>query len=267
MSRIEACLAELKNAGKKALVPYITSGDPDMKTTLALMHALAEAGADIIELGVPFSDPMADGPVIQLAFERALEKGTNIDQIFELIAKFRETNNSTPIVLMGYLNPFEVVGYETYVQRAKTAGADGFIIVDLPPEEAAEMTAICEREEMNLIFLLAPTTTPERIKLISDHASGYLYYVSLKGVTGASNLDIDDVTSKLDTIRGITDLPITVGFGIKDASTAAAVTKVADGAVVGSALVSRIAELQDTPEKIAPTLSKVIAEMRAAIDG
>lgn len=266
MSRIESRFEALKEQGKKALIPYITAGDPQKDQTVPLMHALVDAGADIIELGIPFSDPMADGPVIQLAFERSLEHDTSIEDVLSMVKQFREQDNETPIVLMGYLNPIEIMGYEKFAKACVDCGVDGFIVVDLPPEEAEDFSALCRQHELNLVFLLAPTTTEERIKKISDAASGYLYYVSLKGVTGAGNLNVDDVAAKLETIRNITSLPISVGFGIKDADSAAKVAKVADGVVVGSALVNRIADLADTPDKIAGSLSDVISGMRSAMD-
>ena len=266
MSRIESCLAALAKANKKALVPYIAAGDPDVETTLELLHGLVESGADIIEIGIPFSDPMADGPVIQHAYERALEKGINLDHVLELVAQFRQSNQNTPIVLMGYLNTIEAIGSSEFVEKTKAAGVDGYIVVDLPPEEAEELSALCKAQDLNLIFLIAPTTSQERIELIASQASGYLYYVSLRGVTGASNLNPEEVASKIQTIKSVTDLPITVGFGIKDAETAATVAAVSDGVVVGSALVSQIEQLAQDKPKLLESVGATVAAMRAGID-
>lgn len=266
MSRIEACFKALEEQQKKALIPYVTAGDPNPESTIALMHAMVEAGADIIELGIPFSDPMADGPVIQKAFERALEKGVTFHHVLDMVKAFREQNQATPVVLMGYLNPAEVIGYEPFVSLSKEAGVDGFIFVDLPPEEAQEMTEICTQADLNIIFLIAPTTTEERIAKIASHGSGYLYYVSLKGVTGSKSLNVDEVAQKLETIGKITDLPVTVGFGIKDAESAAAVAKVSSGAVVGSALVNKITESIDNPQQFIEEISALLKSMRNAMD-
>ena len=220
MSRIEACFAELKAANKTALIPFVTAGDPHPDQTVAIMHALADAGADIIELGVPFSDPMADGPTIQLADERALEYNVSLRDVINMVKRFRETNQSTPVVLMGYLNPVEIMGYEAFAEAAGDAQVDGVLTVDLPPESAAPLNDKLAANGIDPIFLLAPTTTDKRIEKIAAMAKGYLYYVSLKGITGATNLDPQAVSQKLETIRKITDLPIAVGFGIKDPETA-----------------------------------------------
>ena len=266
MSRLSACFSSLRESGKKALVPFITAGDPNPSVTVPLMHALVKAGADIIEVGIPFSDPMADGPVIQLASERALAHDVRLVDVIEMVREFRSTNTSTPIVLMGYLNPVEVLGYERVAELSAEVGVDGFILVDLPPEEAGIAQEHFRPRGIDMVYLIAPTTTDARIKKIAAAASGYLYYVSLKGVTGAATLDIDSVQRKLETIRNITSLPVTVGFGIKDAASAAAVGKLADGVVVGSALVSKVAELQNTPERITSEVPPLLAEMRSALD-
>jgi len=266
MSRLAACFETLKAKGKKALVPFITAGDPSPQVTVPLMHELVKAGADIIELGIPFSDPMADGPVIQLASERALAHGVRLVDVIDMVRSFRAADQTTPIVLMGYLNPVEVLGYERVAGLAAEAGVDGFILVDLPPEEAHVALDHFRPRGIDMVFLIAPTTTEARIKKIAAAASGYLYYVSLKGVTGAANLDIDSVQAKLETIRNITSLPVTVGFGIKDAATAAAVGRVAEGVVVGSALVSKVAELQHVPDKIIADVPPLLADMRKALD-
>lgn len=262
MSRIQACLQNLKATGQKALVPYIVAGDPDRATTLAAMHAMVEAGASIIELGVPFSDPMAEGPTIQKAHERALASGMSLNGVFELVKDFRTKDASTPVVLMGYANPVERMGYAQFADRASAAGIDGLLIVDIPVEESAPLNQELKRVGMDTIYLLAPTTTPDRAKKTCEMATGYLYYVSLKGVTGAGHLDTDEVAAKLAEFRTYTDLPLCVGFGIKDAASAAAVAKVADGVVVGSALVNHMAE--QGANSVA-AVAQVIADIRLAI--
>jgi tryptophan synthase alpha chain len=260
VSRIAETFARLEAAGKKALVPYIMAGDPSLDASLELMHQLVGAGADIIELGVPFSDPMADGPVNQLAAERALAAGASLKGVLEVVARFRQQDATTPVVLMGYLNPVEAMGYETFASGAASAGVDGVLLVDLPPEEATDVQPLFRAQGLDLIFLLAPTTTDARIAKVASLGSGYLYYVSLKGVTGAATLDIADVTAHLERIRRHANLPVCVGFGIKDAAAAAAVAKVAAGVVVGSALVTRVAD--GAPQAAAALL----ADMRSAMD-
>lgn len=266
MSRIQARFSALQAAGRKALIPYITAGDPAPAVTLPLMHDLVAAGADVIELGIPFSDPMADGPVIQLAMERALAHEVSLRQVLEMVAEFRQRDNETPVVLMGYLNPVERMGYDEFAREAAEAGVDGVLTVDLPPEEAADVVPLFKARGLDTIFLLAPTTTLERARSICQQASGYVYYVSLKGVTGSSALDVTDVANKLDMLRTVTDLPIGVGFGIRDGATAAAVGEVADGVVVGSVLVNQIAANADNPDAARKAISDIIAEMRGAMD-
>lgn len=266
MSRIKQRFSELEQQGRKALIPYITAGDPAPEHTVGFMHALVEAGADIIELGVPFSDPMADGPVIQKACERALKHGTRLVDLFEMVKTFRQTDSTTPIVLMGYLNPIERIGYEAFADQAANAGVDGVLIVDMPPEEAEEIGPLLKARQLDAIFLVAPTTSRERAATICAHGEGYLYYVSLKGVTGAATLNADDVAEHLAPLREMTELPLCVGFGIRDGVTAAEVSKVADGVIVGSALVSRIAASVESPETIAGQLRSVLGEMRTAMD-
>ena len=266
MSRIEACFSALKNNNKKALIPFITAGDPSLDMTVELMHVLTEAGADIIELGVPFSDPMADGPVIQRASERALLNGTNTDDVFNIVKEFRTKNESTPIILMGYLNPIEVMGYETFVKKAANVGVDGLIIVDLPPEESTEFAEVLKPFGIDQIFLISPTTKGERLDRICEVATGFLYYVSLKGVTGSNQLDVKAVDDKLSEIRSKTSLPLGVGFGIKDPQIAADVGRVSDAVVVGSALVERIAEHAGDGEKMKLEISSFISSLRAALD-
>jgi tryptophan synthase alpha chain len=267
MSRIAACFTRLQAESRKALIPYITAGDPNPKVTVPLLHALVKAGADIIEVGVPFSDPMADGPVIQQACERALAHHVSLRQVLEMVREFRRQNNTTPLVLMGYLNPVEVMGYGPFATAAAEAGVDGVLTVDLPPEEGGDLVAQLRQQGLDPIFLLAPTTTQARVKKICATASGFVYYVSLKGVTGAATLDIQAVANKLKEIRSVTALPIGVGFGIRDGASAARVAAVADAVIVGSALVSKIGALAETPDKIPAAAAALLAEMRRAMDG
>jgi len=266
MSRIASCLAAVKSQGRKALIPYITAGDPHPRDTVSLMRALVDGGADIIELGVPFSDPMADGPVIQLACERALVHGTSLRQILGMVREFRESDTKTPIVLMGYLNPIEHIGVAAFADEARSSGVDGVLIVDLAIEEAADFSSPLRAAGIDLIFLLAPTSPPERIQAVAAQASGYLYYVSVKGVTGSSKLDVSDVEMKLQQIRRYTDLPLAVGFGIRDAESAALVARVADGVIVGSALVTEIDKHQAQPEVLPGLLREKLGAMRQAMD-
>lgn len=266
MSRIEACFNALKECNKKALIPFITAGDPSPELTVGLMHEMVAAGADIIELGVPFSDPMADGPVIQRASERALAKGTNTDDVFNIVGEFRAKNNTTPVILMGYLNPVEVMGYTQFTDKAVKAGVDGLIIVDSPPEESEELVAALKPHGLDQIFLISPTTREERLVKICEVASGFLYYVSLKGVTGSNQLDVEAVAEKLNQIRSKTTLPLGVGFGIRDAQTAKVVGKISDAVVVGSALVERIAEHSENSEKMKKEISSFISSLRTALD-
>ncbi len=266
MNRIDQRFAALKAQGRRALIPYITAGDPAPQHTVGFMHALVEAGADIIELGVPFSDPMADGPVIQKACERALKHGVRLSHLFEMVREFRQTDSETPLVLMGYLNPVERMGLAAFAEQAAAAGVDGVLVVDMPPEEADEVGPLLKSHGLASIFLVAPTTSNARAATICAHGEGYLYYVSLKGVTGSAILDADDVAAHLAPLREMTDLPLCVGFGIRDGASAAEVGKVADGVIVGSVLVSRIAENVDRPEVIAGELKAVLGEMRLALD-
>ncbi|WNL37570.1 tryptophan synthase subunit alpha [Halomonas sp. PAMB 3264] len=266
MNRIDQRFDELKRQGRKALIPYITAGDPGPEHTVGFMHALVEAGADVIELGVPFSDPMADGPVIQKACERALSKGTRLVDLLDMVAEFRQADSETPVVLMGYLNPIERIGYAHFADRAASVGVDGVLVVDMPPEEAEEFGPLLKARDLAAIFLVAPTTSNARAATICAHGEGYLYYVSLKGVTGAATLNAQDVAEHLAPLREMTNLPLCVGFGIRDGVTAAEVSKVADGVIVGSALVNRIADNLETPEVIAGELKSVLAEMRTAMD-
>lgn len=266
MSRIEGVLKTLKGQGRKALIPFITAGDPHPDETVGLMHTMVGAGVDIIELGVPFSDPMADGPVIQLACERALKHGTSLRRVLAIVREFRETNNTTPVVLMGYINPIEAMGYEAFADAAVEAGVDGVLTVDLPPEEADEVAPLFAQRGLDPIFLLAPTTTDERIRAIADHSSGYVYYVSFNGVTGAARINVEEVAAKVAHIHELTALPVGVGFGIRDAETAAAVGRVSDGVIVGSVLVDTIARNQADIEELKRALTDLLNPMREALD-
>jgi len=265
MSRIAQRFADLKACGRKALIPFVTAGDPNPNVTVPLLHDMVEAGADLLELGVPFSDPMAEGPVIQKACERALKHNTSLSDVLVMVKEFRQTDSETPVVLMGYMNPVEIMGYEAFAKAAVEAGVDGLLTVDMPPEEAGDLVAALAEAGIDPIFLLAPTTVDERIAKICADASGFVYYVSLKGVTGAANLDVAAVEHKVDQIRRHTGLPIGVGFGIRDAETAQRVSAVADAVVVGSAVVNRVAENADQPEKINEAVCSLLREMRAAM--
>ncbi len=262
--RLSKRFEELKSQKRKALVPYIVAGDPEISMTLDFMVELVCKGASIIELGMPFSDPMADGPSNQLGHERALKHKLSTMDILNTVSAFRKQDNETPVVLMGYLNPVEVYGYEKFSRDAAEAGVDALLIVDLPPEEATELKACLKQHGLDLIFLIAPTTTKERIALINSQASGFLYYVSLKGVTGAGHLDVAEVEKKISEIRSVSKLPINVGFGIKDGKSAAQLSKVADGVVVGSKLVDQCAS--GSKESIQKALGSVLSEIRQAMD-
>lgn len=261
MSRIAECFNRLN--GEKALIPFITAGDPDPQLTVDLMLALVDGGADIIELGVPFSDPMADGPVIQRASERALAHHVGLSRVLELVSAFRLENATTPVVLMGYLNPVCAMGFERFATRARAAGVDGVLTVDCPPEEAGPLTDALVAAGLDPIFLVAPTTPAARVAQIARLARGYVYYVSLKGVTGAGNLDIGEVTGKIAALKEMISVPIGVGFGIRDAETARALSGAADAIVVGSRLVQEIEAAG--PQAVKGRLTRVVAELKAAI--
>ncbi len=266
MSRIAETFARNRASGRKTLVTFITAGDPQPQVTVPLLHRLVEAGADILEVGVPFSDPMAEGPVIQAACERALQHDVSSEDVFAMVREFRQKDQQTPIVLMGYLNPVEAMGHERYAERAAAAGVDGVIVVDLPPEEGEDFNRALEARGLDLILLVAPTTTPARLQRICDAARGFVYYVSLKGVTGADSLDIDSVTAKVEEIRKVTELPVGVGFGIRDAESAARVASAADAAVVGSAIVRLIGENQSDIDALYDRVASLVGEMRRAMD-
>ena len=264
MSRIANTFKALKEKNKKALIPYITAGDPHPDLTVSLLHALVDAGADMIELGIPFSDPMADGPTIQRASERALAQSVGLSHVFKMVKAFREKDTKTPIILMGYANPIEAIGAENFVDKAKASDVDGIITVDYPPEECIQFTKLLKEKNIDSIFLLSPTTELDRVKLIIEQASGFLYYVSLKGVTGAANIDIEQVKSKVGIIRELTGLPIGVGFGVRDAATAKEIAKISDAVVVGSRMVQEI-ESSDK-EHLIENISKLMKELRIAVN-
>lgn len=264
MSRIQTVFEQLKNQQRKALIPFITAGDPNPRQTVPMMHALVEGGADMIELGVPFSDPMADGPTIQRASERALVHKIGLRDVLNMVAEFRKTNASTPVVLMGYGNPIEAMGWAQFAQRCAEAGVDGVLTVDFPPEESGEAFMHLAQYNIDPIFLLAPTSAPERVEAVVAAARGFIYYVSLRGVTGAANLDLTEVAAKVAAIRGKTSLPIGVGFGVRDAATAKAVAEIADAVVVGSRMVQEVENSNE--QNVTANLAKLTQELRAAVD-
>lgn len=266
MSRISSCFKELKRTNRKALVTYIIAGDPVKGITVDLMHAMVEAGASMIELAFPFSDPEAEGPVIQAGHERARSNETSLVDTIEMVREFRSTDTETPVILMGYLNPIEVMGYERFAGLASDAGVDGTILVNLPPEEADVPARIFEEHGIDTVYLLAPTTSQARAEYICNKSKGFVYYVSVKGVTGASSLNVADVESRVAGFRDICQLPMVVGFGIKDGPSAVAVTSIADGAVVGSAIVQIVADNQECPEEISGKVAARIREIREALD-
>ena len=266
MSRLAARFRALREEGRAALVPFVTAGDPDPAVTRRLLPRLVEAGADVIELGVPFSDPMADGPVIQRAGERALAAGTSLSGVLDLVRGFREDDRETALVLMGYLNPIEAMGHARFAAEAAAAGVDGVIVVDMPPEEGGALLACLRGSRIDPVFLLSPTTSIERMRRIAAEAAGFLYYVSLKGITGAGHLDTEAVARALAGVRTVSDLPVGVGFGIADADAARRVAAVADAVVVGSAIVRRVEESLDEPERIPGRVAAFVAELRRAVD-
>ena len=265
MSRLSNRLDALRSAGRKALVPFVTAGDPSLAATVPVMHALVDAGADVIELGVPFSDPMADGPVIQRSSERALERGAGTGYVFDCVRRFRQRDADTPVVLMGYLNPVEIHGAARYAAEAVAAGVDGVLLVDLPPEEAASFQDAFDAAGLALVMLASPTTTDERAAMLCARAQGYLYYVSYAGVTGADHLDAGVAGQRLAQLRAAARVPVVAGFGIKDAASAAAMAVDADGVVVGSALVAAMAGAE-SPDQAAACASTFLAPLRQALD-
>jgi tryptophan synthase alpha chain len=264
MSRIAATFAALKTHQRKALIPFITAGDPAPGMTLPLMQALVAGGADIIELGVPFSDPMADGPTIQRASERALAYGVSLTMALGMVHEFRKSDTTTPIVLMGYANPIEAFGHEAFARAAQAAGVDGVLTVDYPPEECADFAYLLKRHGIDPIFLLAPTSAEKRFTEVAALGSGYIYYVSLKGVTGSTALDLDEVTRRIPKIREKVRMPVGVGFGIRDAASAARIARVADAVVIGSRIIEII---EQSPREEAPArVRDFLREVRTAID-
>lgn len=264
MSRIQSTFSNLAAQQKKGLIPFITAGDPAPEMTVPLMHALVAGGADVIELGVPFSDPMADGPVIQRASERALKNGVSLRDVLQFVRDFRADNQTTPIVLMGYANPIERMGTENFILRAKEAGVDGVLVVDYPPEECEEFAAAMKSSGLDTIFLLAPTSTDERIEKVGKIASGYVYYVSLKGVTGSGHLDLPAVAAMMPRIKKHVSVPVGVGFGIRDAETARAIAGVSDAVVIGSRIIQ---ELENTPrDQAVQAVQAFIAGIRRGLD-
>lgn len=264
MSRIPSVFATLKDQGRKALIPFVTAGDPAPDRTVPLMHALVAGGADILELGVPFSDPMADGPTIQRSSERALKHGVGLKDVLAMVTEFRKENGTTPVVLMGYANPIEAMGWDKFCPSAALAGVDGVLTVDYPPEESLEFSEKCAAAGLDNIYLLAPTTPAARVEAVARQARGFIYYVSLKGVTGAATLDLDEVAARLPGIRVATGLPVGVGFGIRDAQTARQVAQVADAVVIGSRIVQEIEN--SVPEAMLENVKNFVAGVRAALD-
>ena len=264
MSRIAACFAALKAQGKTALIPYVTAGDPHPSITVPLMHRMVAAGANIIELGVPFSDPMADGPTIQQAHERALKHNTSLHDILGMVAEFRQTDATTPVVLMGYLNPIEIMGYAEFAKAAEAAGVDGALTVDLPPEEGMGVLPLFREHGIDPIFLLSPTTPERRIATVAQAGGGFIYYVSLKGVTGSGMLDTAAVEAMLPRIREHVSVPVGVGFGIRDAETARIIGKVADAVVIGSKIIQLIDE--QPRDQVAPVAQQFLRDIRNALD-
>lgn len=266
MSRIKSCFDNLAKSNRKALIAYVTAGDPHPDQTVQIMHTLVEAGSDIIELGVPFSDPMADGPVIQAACERALVHNTSLQQVIKIVAEFRKQDLQTPVVLMGYQNPIEVMGIENFAEQAKQNQIDGVLTVDMPIEQSEDALAIYKKHGIDNIFLIAPTTSQQRIKSICEHSSGFIYYVSLKGVTGAGNLDTVEVANKVAEIEKVSSLPVGVGFGIKDAESASKVALIADAVVVGSAIIREIETHAANQAVMLNNIKTLLSGMRVAMD-
>ncbi len=269
MSRIAPCAARAREQGRGLLIPYLVAGDPDFATTLALMRELVARGADMIELGIPFSDPSSDGPVIQRGAERALAGGATLAGVLELARRFRDQDGQTPVILMGYLNPIEIMGYGEFTAGCARAGVDGVLVVDMPPAEAGDLPTLLAGQDIDRIFLVSPTTTPGRAREIIEYTSGYLYYVSLKGVTGAALEDRESVAGNIAGLRKLTDLPIVIGFGIRDEETALAMDALGDGVIIGSALVEKIEQLPPEatghPEAIGEA-AELIGKVRRALD-
>ncbi len=265
MSRISKTLEVLAKNQRKALVPYVTAGDPTIKMSLSIMQTLVKAGADMIELGMPFTDPMAEGPVIQHAHERSLANGTKLRDIFAVVREFRKADDKTPVILMGYLNPIEVMGYDNFANAAARAGVDGVLVVDMPPEEGEALSLHLQQQQLDPIYLISPTTTTQRLALVKKYGRGYHYYVSLKGITGSGKLDTDDVAEHLKSIGEHLSLPICVGFGIRDAESAAAIAKIADGVVIGSALIARMEQFNQDDTALLAEVEHFMSDIRSAL--
>lgn len=263
-TRIGEKFARLKAQNKKALVTFVTAGDPTRDITVPLMHAMVKSGVDVIELGVPFSDPMAEGPVIQRSSERALALGVGMADVFAYVAEFRQADRDTPVVLMGYANPIERMGLKVFGDRAKAAGVDGVIVVDYPPEESHELLTAMDAVGIDVVYLLSPTSTPQRIEMVADVGRGYIYYVSLKGVTGAANIDTAEVASAVAKIKAKTNLPIGVGFGIRDGETARRVADVADAVIIGSRIIQEMEK--SPPDAAIKNVQTLLHSIRAAMD-
>ena len=263
MSRIQATFKSLKNKNEKALIPFFTAGDPHPDRTVEIMHMLVESGADMIELGIPFSDPMADGPVIQRSSERALKNNVGITATIKFAAEFRKNNKTTPLILMGYANPIEAIGIDNFVSLIKDADIDGVITVDYPPEESEQFVKKLKENNIDSIFLISPTTDDKRIKLIINQATGFLYYVSLKGVTGSANIDIKQVSKKVNNIKEFTELPVGVGFGVRDAKTAKEVAEISDAVVIGSRIVQEIEDSND--ENLINNIRSLVTDIKNSI--
>lgn len=266
MGRITDAFARRAEAKQTMLIPYLVAGDPNLETSLEVMHTMVEAGADLIEIGVPFTDPEAEGPVIQLAHERALKNNVSLRDSLEMVAKFREKNDHTPIIFMGYLNPLDAMGYSQFASEAARCGVDGALIVNMPPEEGQSLNRELSLKGVDSIYLLAPTTTDERAKYVCAQGSGFVYYVSLKGTTGASNINYDDVEVRYKHLKPYCELPLVVGFGIKDGPSAARVAQFSEGSVVGTAVVSLFEKHQSAPHKIAAEVTALLTEMRTEMD-
>ena len=264
MSRIAQTFSRLREQRKKALIPFVTCGDPSPELTVPLMHAMVKAGADVIELGIPFSDPMADGPAIQRSSERAIKQGVGLRNVLGYVAEFRKTDDQTPVVLMGYANPIEHMGYEAFAKTARASGVDGVLVVDYPPDEGGDLFRHLSEQQIDPIFLLAPTSNEARIAAVGKLARGYIYYVSLKGVTGASNIDLAEVTARLPRIKAVTKLPIGVGFGIRDAATAKSIASIADAVVIGSRVIQEIEQSNAT--NVLNNVAALLSVIRLAMD-
>ena len=264
MSRIASTFERLAREKKKALIPFVTAGDPSPAITVPLMHAMVEAGVDIIELGVPFSDPMADGPVIQRSSERALKFGVGLNDVLRYVGEFRKTNQTVPVVLMGYANPIERMGMKVFAERASTAGVDGVLVVDYPPEESLALLETMDAAGIDVVYLLSPTSSPERIKLVSAAARGYIYYVSLKGVSGAANIDTSDVELMIAKIKAQTKLPVGVGFGIRDGDTARRISRFADAVIIGSRIIQEMESA--TADTAVEKVRELLADIRKKMD-